>query len=455
MKIQFKNIKIEMIFLIFSIVFGLLWMVLLPPFQAPDEVGHFLRSYMIADGKIMCENVKGSNAGGYFPTSVIELADKVGSGKVSFHPEVKQDVNLIKNAFTLKITNVKKFEELPGMCVYNPIPYIPQSIGILLGKIIHSPVLLIFYFGRLFNLLFYIMMSFWAIKMIPKLKVTMAILALTPMALHQAASLSADGITICSSFLLISYIFYLASLERIQNKQLILLAVLGVIVTLAKIVYFPLVWLFFIIPIKLIGNKKKYILSGLAVCGASLIAFASWMLIVRTVHVIFPVDQKSQLLIIFSHPLAFAYKLIYTLLTEAGNYYSQFFGVFGWLDTPMPPLLGIAFLIVLTVSVFKEHDNCNVEKQSVVDVFKGLWILFIFLISAILIEVTLFLNFSSPNLQIIQGVQGRYFIPITFVFFWSLYYLKPSVQKYFNRIVFFGAILMFFICTFFLFRRYY
>lgn len=456
MKFKKIKLKVEMIFLLFSIIFGLLWMVILPPFQAPDEGSHFFRSYMIADGQLMCQNVNGSNAGAYIPATLKELGNAIGGGKIIFHPEVRQDPNLIKKAFNIKVSKQKQFAVIPNTCVYSPAPYIPQSLGIIVGKIFNSPALGLFYLGRFFNLLFYIAICFIAIKIIPKFKGTLALLALTPMAIHQAASMSADGITISSSFLLIAYIFYLASREKINNKQLILLAIIGMVVTLCKIVYFPIVWLYFIIPYKLIGSKKKYILSGLAICGISLFTFAAWMLLVRTVHVIFPVDPKTQLEIILANPLAFAHKLVHTLLTQAGNYYDQFFGVFGWLDTPMPSLLALGFLIALTISAYIGGVEDAVGKPAeTVNLLKGLWLLFIFALIVILIEVTLFLNFSKPNLSIIQGVQGRYFIPISFLFFSSLSFLKQSIKKYWYPIIFIGGIFMFIICSYFLYSRYY
>jgi uncharacterized membrane protein len=455
MKLHIGKLKVERVFLLFSLVFGLLWMVILPPFQAPDEVSHFLRAYMIADGKLMCENVNGSNAGSYFPTAVKTLGDKIGSGQIAFHPKTKQDVHLIKEAFNIKLTNEKTFAELPGACVYNPVPYIPQSLGMFLGKILTNHVLVIFYFGRLFNLLFFTFITYFALKLLPRFKITALLLTLTPMGIHQAASLSADGITISSSFLLISYIFYLANLQKITNKQLLFLGITGIVVTLAKIVYFPIVWLYFIIPIKLIGSKLKYFLSGLIICGVSLIATASWMLYVRSVHVMFPVDPKAQLLWILHNPFSFTYKLLYTLLTEGLPYYNGFFGVFGWLDTVMPTLLAVGFLIFLIFSIFLEQDKEYSEIKSKEYLLKGLWILCLYVISVILIEVTLFLNWSAPDQDEIQGVQGRYFIPVALLFFSSLHYLKPSIQKNWHKILCFGIFLMFVICSYFLYLRYY
>lgn len=455
MQTKLKKIKIEKIFLLFSLLFGLMWMMILPPYQAPDEVNHFLRSYMIADGKLMCDNINGRNAGAYFPRSVYELADKVESGKIATHPEVKQDTHLLRDAFNLKVTKEKVYVELPGACVYNPIPYLPQSLGILIGKLMNLPVLTLFYLGRLFNLFVYTLINYFAIKLIPKLKIVTFILALTPMAIHQAASLSADAMTISSAFFIVSYIFYLASLDKVNNKQIIYLAIAGIIVTLAKIVYFPLVWLFCLIPIKNIGNKRKYFIAASAVCGVSLLVFASWMIIVRSVKVIFPVDPKAQLLIILSNPLSFANKLFNTFLTEGDKYYNQFWGAFGWADTTMPTLLGLGFLMALIIAVFTEKNSEWTEENEKNFLFKGVWLLIVFLICAVLIEVTLFLNFSTPNEDIILGVQGRYFIPISMLFFYSLYFLRPTIQKHFYRIIVYGVLLMMLICSYYLFIRYY
>lgn len=455
MQLKVERIKMKHIFLLFSLLFGLMWMVVLPPYQAPDEVSHFLRAYMIADGNMMCKNVNGSNAGAYFPTSVKELSERLGSDKISFHPEVKQDVHALKDVFHLKLTDEKVFIELPGSCVYNPISYVPQVLGILLGKMLNLPVLVIFYLGRLCNLLLYAFIMYHAIHLIPRLKSAAMLLALTPMAIHQAASLSADGVTISASFLLICYILHLTNQNYVHNRQLVYVGLLGIVVTLAKIVYFPLVWLFCLIPMKSIGSKKKYTFAGLTICGVSLFVFALWMVLVRTVHVVFPVDPKAQLIIILTHPFAFIYKLLHTLFTEAGSYYNQFFGVFGWLDTPMPTLLGLGFLMTLAISVWAEKEENELSHSMKGPLLRGGWMFCIFLLSVVLIEVTLFLNFSKPDEDIVIGVQGRYFLPVSLLFFYSLYYLKSSIQRYWYHIIILGTLFTFVVCSYFLFIRYY
>lgn len=46
-----NKIKIENLFLIVSILIGMLLIFIVPQFQSPDEDSHFLKSYLISEGK--------------------------------------------------------------------------------------------------------------------------------------------------------------------------------------------------------------------------------------------------------------------------------------------------------------------------------------------------------------------------------------------------------------------
>ncbi len=63
---------------------------------------------------------------------------------------------------------------------------------------------MIIYLARFANLLLYVLIVYSAIKLTPVHKWVFFLLALMPMTLYEAASLSADSFTIAVSFLLIA-----------------------------------------------------------------------------------------------------------------------------------------------------------------------------------------------------------------------------------------------------------
>ncbi|RHK59752.1 DUF2142 domain-containing protein [Dorea formicigenerans] len=104
------------------------------------------------------------------------------------------------------------------------------------------------YFARFFNLLFYVAVIAISIRLTPILKKTFATIALMPMALFQAATVSYDPVLIALAFLATSLIFNIAFNEEVRQmelKHLILLGGIAYVFYAVKIVYLPL--LFFIL----------------------------------------------------------------------------------------------------------------------------------------------------------------------------------------------------------------
>jgi len=57
------------VFLFLGGVFGIIFLLVTPPFQVPDEYQHFLHAYHFSQGKWKAETVNGW-VGGYFPESL-------------------------------------------------------------------------------------------------------------------------------------------------------------------------------------------------------------------------------------------------------------------------------------------------------------------------------------------------------------------------------------------------
>ena len=93
------------------------------------------------------------------------------------------------------------------MSVYSPVQYLPQVIGVGIGKILTDRPILISYLGRLANLAICITMLYYAIKKIPFAKKLLLILAFIPIAIEGFVTLSGDGFTIATAFFVYSIYF--------------------------------------------------------------------------------------------------------------------------------------------------------------------------------------------------------------------------------------------------------
>ena len=70
--------SVEKKFVYLAIIFGMIIMVLTPPFQAPDENNHFKKAYVISKGNIFPEEQDGK-AGFYLPKEMVQYIEEQNS----------------------------------------------------------------------------------------------------------------------------------------------------------------------------------------------------------------------------------------------------------------------------------------------------------------------------------------------------------------------------------------
>ncbi|GBG96550.1 DUF2142 domain-containing protein [Lactococcus termiticola] len=186
-----KKLRIEKLFLMMAIVFGLLTVFIQPIFSAPDEAIHFRNAYSIfhrdADGMFKALNQNNILVSDYDP-----FLHK-GSGLTTPISEAYQTPyrrgTFIKDYF---VTTVPEAGRLSLHLSFSSIKWLPQALGILLASFIHPSIGLMYVLGRLFNLAVYIGIIYFAIKKAKLGQWVMAAVALLPASIAQAASLSYD-----------------------------------------------------------------------------------------------------------------------------------------------------------------------------------------------------------------------------------------------------------------------
>ena len=354
----------EKAFLFLAITFGILLVFITPPFQTPDENDHFYHAFQIAEMKFKAEKNE-NKVGGLLPTSLKKTVETT-MDDIAFHPEKKIT---IKNIFAaLKIPlNVKDREFIEFTTVtYSPVVYIPQSMGIFIGKTLKFSPLILMYIGRSFNLFFWIIIIYLTIKITPILKWTFYLLAIMPMSIFLSSSLSADTITNALCFLFISFVFSCAFQKegKITNNDIFIILLLSILISLTKHVYFITSAIFLIIPYEKVDNRKKYNIIFLSLIVLSASVFIGWYLITKELlppllkSDVFP---NEQIAFIVKHPIKFLLISIKTLSSK--KFLSHFVGQLGWLDTQMSWLFITSYILILWLSSFVgKVENFTVSK---------------------------------------------------------------------------------------------
>jgi uncharacterized membrane protein len=197
-------------FLVLSILFGIAFVFITPPFQTPDEPHQFFRSYQVSEGELLAvvhrqPNGDVAEIGGYLPSSLSETTRKA-MGTVPSHCDIKVDLH--ENVFSLLGVPLdqhrRTFVPFTDTARYPFVPYLPQAVGVLIGRVLGLSPLLLLYMGRLTNLAAWIFLTYWSIRVVPTGKWVFFLAALTPMSLFIGASISGDAATNGLSFFFIA-----------------------------------------------------------------------------------------------------------------------------------------------------------------------------------------------------------------------------------------------------------
>lgn len=291
-----------------------------------------------------------------------------------------------------------------------------------------SPIILM-YMGRVFNLLAWVFLIYLSIKTVPLFKWLFFLLALTPMSLFEASSLSSDAVTNGLSFLVISVFLYYAVLES-KKINAIIIFTLPLLLSLSKQAYFPLILLYLLIPVKKIGNRKKYFTAFASIVLLNLGAIALWSLMIKDLYVPLQpqVSPGGQLLFILANPLNFLKVIVETLLVLGGKLLKQFIGLLGWIDTALSSFHIYSYFIMLflvTVTI--------IEKNIVISFKQKLIIFYTFLLNLTIIMFLIYLSWTPVGGQRVEGLLGRYFIPI-FPLFFLLFYSQNKFSLNLEKI---------------------
>jgi uncharacterized membrane protein len=437
-----KNIaekaKAEYFFAAAALVFGLSVLFLTPPFQAPDEISHFYRAYQISEGHFVPVKEK-HRVGGYVPESLTKITFPFLG--ICQNMNIKTSAEKVRECLKIPLNEKERtFVDLSSIGLYSPVSYLPQSFSIFFLRNLNLTPLSIFYGARIFTLLFWIICIFFAIRSMPFYKWALAFLALLPMSVFINMSLSADVAANCFSFLLLSCLLKTAySRDDIKTKDLIFIAVLGVLLASVKVVYSPVMLLFLLIPQRKFKSRKKYFFYFimLVVIAAGTIIF--WSFSIRGLYIpydkyneqfrdgtnILPgVNMYEQIDYILGHGTYIFNVFLHSLLASFSMYSQGYIGTFGWLDTWLP-----VWFIWLTYSVLLLVLLVDGRKEIKIRMVDRLIIFTVFLIIFFLIILSQSLTWEKVGSDVVSAIQGRYLIPAAPLLFLVFYNSRFRLQK--------------------------
>ncbi|HFI0749873.1 TPA: DUF2142 domain-containing protein, partial [Streptococcus suis] len=210
--------KIEKVFLYLAIFMIGISVFFMPATEVPDEVKHADTAWHIL-----------------YPDSD-NILDWEAKNDIINNPQpADADVNwsLFKQFFIDKIDTSQISTRLNFDI--KSISYLPQFIGMYIGKTIYPSLGIILTFGRLINAAVYIIAIFYFIKFIRSGKEVLLFVSLLPMMIQQAGSLSYDVLNYVAIAGFFTFIINLLNRRTIGMKHFILLLLLTILLVAVKL----------------------------------------------------------------------------------------------------------------------------------------------------------------------------------------------------------------------------
>ena len=402
----FKKISINKTFLIITIMLGMFYVFAIPIYRGHDEHAHFYRAYEISQG-IFNTKIENEESVTEIPKAFEETTPEGEACNITYYRNVIDFLGVDINEDETMTVNASY------MAVYSPIPYIPQALTIGILNIFTDNVAIIFYGARIVNLLVSVFLLYFAMKLIPFGKKLIFLITILPTTMVQISSLSPDALTLTSSILFVAYVLKLWYEKRkITKKEVSKLTLLGIVVALCKIVYIPFVFLVFILPKKNYKNRKSYILSVIAMIVIPILINLIWLAIANT-HLSLIDNNKSsvQTVNILTNIPEYIRTVAYTLQYIMDKTLTALFGGGGM--THNTSAVGNGFITVIPMILLFVFEILFDEKLKINLEMKAKVIISIISLAIIgLIFTSLYVQWSPLKWFFVDGVQGRYFLPL-------------------------------------------
>jgi uncharacterized membrane protein len=436
----------------FFLAYGLVWSMAMalynPPNQVPDEIMHLVRIWQLTTPGL--------------ESAVIDNLIGVSLPVALYH----YSTTSYWIPYTEQHLTRERYRKISGMyadenkrmhlhhsgTVRNPASnYLPQVIGVWLGRTMNLSIRYCVYLGRLFSAVFWVVLVYAAIRLMPFRRWLLVFLALLPMSVHQAASLSADAMINGLAFLWVGGVLHVAyaPTSRLDWRTALFLALVAGLLCMGKGVYAPLTGLLLLIPpgkASSLGRYFSMIGSVMAIVLACIYWNASYVkgifdqvdpieelytgrLAPGSTPQMPQINPKKQTDWVFADIPRFLKVVSQTFYEERNHVFQSYVGKFGWLNVRLPQwYYGTTLLFSLWVLATGGGDSFD-------RAWRGrAWMVVLLLITLLVFSFFMYLTWNNPGSHYMMGLQGRYFIPLGPIFIMALRQPLYSISTRFEHI---------------------
>ena len=407
------NVDIEKIFLYIALPIGFIYMLLVPPGIVPDEWYHMQTTYSIS-----------SQLMGIEKEGKLVLREDEYNYICFQTEEISNDryVMLYSNSISQRSGNYIQ-TGVDSTSLTNITGYFPAVVMVTMSRLIGLDAITTIYLGRMASLIFYIFVVYIAIKKLPFMKKPMFMIALFPMACQQMMSYSYDVIINSMAFLSIACSLKMVYASKTIRPNDIILYLIATFLLFSNkgSVYAVISLIPILVRYGQLGRLEK------TQKAIAILACVVFFLIINYNTIISPahnneISNLSNSVVNWSGTPSYSISWMIANTFKACFLYGEtlfrygfiyLFSMFGsnlfWLSIDIPVILtGACILLTILISYFEDNFSLISKKH------KFIYIIIVGII--VLATMTAMAIANTPiDYPTIEGVQGRYFIPIAYL----------------------------------------
>ena len=408
-----RDVEVTKAFPILAIYLGVLIQLLVPINGVPDETWHLDTAYKYSN------YIVGAGSTGIPGTIYKRHGDVIMSDMLPNDIETGSYYQTAMHTFELcddRELDVVTYYDTGTQVLF--INFLPAAIGIGIGRLLGLSAMFTFQLGRIFNLMAYVWLVWMAVRIMPWGRYAMAAIAMFPISMQQAASLSYDPVLLGAAFLFTALCARGFAEKEHSVGSYIATAVLAVYLIFNKgAAYAPLILLVFASQ-KTVGfirnNYKKCLLAAAVICVLLFAVFyVKFLPVLSSLSGLTDAsDNGTVTLVSIIHDPAQMIRLFWNTIVAGNNNITLgvFGGILGWNNMqvsaifPMLMAMGTLFLT-------------GADKETYVN---GRWRIFSAIaaaLSSFIIMSAMMLAETQVGAKRISSLQGRYFIPVILVLF--------------------------------------
>lgn len=200
--------KIEIFFIVSTLVLGIVYDFMIPVMSAPDESMHLNFAYELSERMLGWDTqddwttkvfTEEETQAGLFKDGIVhEYYNRYFFSLLGHTDAIKTDEAAAHDASTVLVVTDSGYAyntEVPKLC------YLPSALGLSLGRVLGLGAVRTLLLGRLFNLAVFLILGYLAVECMPFKKELLVAITMLPMTIQEVNSFSCDSMILGLAFL--------------------------------------------------------------------------------------------------------------------------------------------------------------------------------------------------------------------------------------------------------------